>query len=128
LITDGREDPDAGESELICDTFEPRRQAIIAEFTSGDEKYDEPDEHTEYDFEALESLQRPIMALLQYQPSDRVTVKDAMEMIEWVDNRREKEGGDNHDGDEDENGTGDQGGNVGEDNLNQLCLNDEQRK
>ncbi|KAI3396802.1 hypothetical protein diail_11702 [Diaporthe ilicicola] len=92
---DGREDPDTGESELICDTFEPRRQTIIAEFTSGDEKYDEPDEHTDFDFEALKSLQRTIMALLQYQPSDRVTVKDAMEMIEWVDNRREKEGGDN---------------------------------
>lgn len=122
MATDGREDPDATESELICESFEPRRQAIIAEFTSGDEKYDEPDEHTGSDFEALKSLQRPILALLRYKPDDRATVTDAMGMIEWVDHRRGEEGGNGQDGDEDENGKEEQGNDMVEDNLNQLSL------
>lgn len=93
---DEQEDAPEGNWELIPDTFEPRRQAIITEFTSGDEKYDEPDEHIEYDYEALKSLQRPILALLQYKPDTRATVKDAMEMIEWIDYRREEEGDNDH--------------------------------
>ncbi|KAK7698664.1 hypothetical protein SLS64_012275 [Diaporthe eres] len=89
----GYENGDApeGDWELIPDTFEPRRQAIIAEFTSGDEKYNKPDEHTEYDFEALKSLQRPMQGLLQYEPNERATVKDALKLIEWIDHRRENE-------------------------------------
>lgn len=88
---------------MICDTFEPRRQKIMSEFTAGDEKYNEPDEHTEYDFEALKSLQRPMLALLEWEPSDRATIKDAMGMIEWVDHRRDN-GDDERDGEE-EDGT-----------------------
>ena len=128
MTTDGREDPDASESELICDTFEPRRKAIIGEFTSGDEKYDDPDEHTEYDFEALKSLQRTILALLRYEPKDRATVKDAMEMIEWIDHRREGEDGNDQDEDEGENGKGNQGEDMGEYNLKELSLDEDQSK
>lgn len=65
----------------------------MSEFTSGDEKDDEPDEHIEYDYEALKSLQTLILALLQYKPDTRATVKDTMGMIEWIDHRREEEGG-----------------------------------
>ncbi|KAI7788196.1 hypothetical protein LA080_012261 [Diaporthe eres] len=106
-------DAPKGDWELICDTFEPLRQAITAEFTSGDEKYDEPDEHTEYDFEALKSLRRPMQALLQYEPNERVIVKDALKMIEWIDYRRENECSEEAGKDEDEDDNKE--GNGGED-------------
>lgn len=114
MTTDENGDAPEGDWELICDTFEPRRQAITTEFTSGDEKYNEPDEHTEYDFEALKSLRRVMEALLQYEPNDRVTVKDALVMMEWIDHRRENDGDEEEGKDEyeDEN----KGENGGEDN------------
>lgn len=92
MTTDEQEDSAEGDRDLIRDTFEPRRQAIISEFTSGDEKYNDPDEHTEYDLEALISLQCPILALLKHEPKDRATVREAMNMIEWVDHRRGSDG------------------------------------
>lgn len=128
MATDGREDPDTTESELICESFELRRQAIIAEFTSGNEKYDEPDKHTGSDFKALKSLQCLILALLRYKPDDRATVTDAMGMIKWVDHRRGEEGANGQDGDEDENGRGEQGRDMVEDNLNQLSLDQDRHK
>ncbi|KAG6358804.1 hypothetical protein INS49_012323 [Diaporthe citri] len=106
-------DAPEGDWELIPDTFELRRQVITAEFTSGDEKYNIPDEHTEYDFEALKSLRRPMQALLQYEPSERATVKDALEMIEWIDHRRET--GDDEEEGEDEDEDKNEEGNGGED-------------
>lgn len=75
----------------------------MSEFTSGDERYDDPDEHTEYDFEALKSLQRLILALLRYEPKDRATVRGAIEIFEWVDHRREGNGDEEKTQDKDEN-------------------------
>lgn len=79
-----------GDSELIRNTFEPRCQEIFSEATKDDPDYG-PDEHTEYDCEALKCLLRPMLALLRYEPKDRTTVRDALEMIDWVDHRREGE-------------------------------------
>lgn len=107
MNTDEQGDAPEGDWELIPDTFEPRRQAIISEFNSGDEKYNEPDEHMEHDYEALKSLQRPISALLRYKPHERAMAKDALEMIEWIDHRRE-EGGNDHSENDDEDGKEDQ--------------------
>lgn len=67
----------------------------------------------EYDSEALKSLRRPMQALLQYEPNERVTVKDALKMIEWIDHRRENECGEEARKDEDEDDN--KGGNGGED-------------
>lgn len=61
----------------------------------------------EYDYEALKSLQRPILALLRYKPNERVTAKDSMEMIDWIDHRRE-EGVNDHSENDDEDGREDQ--------------------
>ncbi|KAJ0110288.1 hypothetical protein J7T55_000721 [Diaporthe amygdali] len=97
-----------GDSQLICDTFEPRRQAIILEFSRDDPKY-EPDEHTGYDFEALKSLRRPMLALLPFEPKHRATVRDSLEMIEWIDHRREDVGGDVHKEGEDDDREEDKG-------------------
>lgn len=88
-----------GDSELIQNTFEPRRQEIFSEVTKDDLDYG-PDEYTEYDCEVLKSLLRPMPALLRYEPNDRTTVRDALEMIEWLDHRRD--GGSNKDIEEDE--------------------------
>ncbi|KAL1849886.1 hypothetical protein Daus18300_013143 [Diaporthe australafricana] len=96
---DDRANSDLG---LIDNTFEPRRQAIISEISSGDEIYD-LDEHTEYDFESLKSLRRPMLALLQFEPEARATVKESLEMMEWVDHRREDQGGNDEDKDEEGN-------------------------
>ena len=90
-VTDRQSATSQGESELIHDTFEPRRQEIVSEFNRGDPKY-EVDEHTEYDLDALKSLHRIMLALLSYEPEDRAVATDALKMADWVDYRREDTG------------------------------------
>lgn len=82
-----------GDLELIHKTFEPRREEIFSQVTKDDpDSIYDPDEHTEYDCEALRSLFLLMLALLRYEPQDRTTIADALAMIEWVDHRREGDG------------------------------------
>lgn len=81
-----------GDSELIRNTFEPRRQEIFSEVSKDDPDYG-TDEYTEYDCEALKCLLLPMLGLLGYKPKARITVRDALKIIEWVNHRRESGGG-----------------------------------
>lgn len=49
-----------------------------------------------------------MLALLPFEPKDRAIVKDSLEMIEWIDHRREDDGGDVHNEGEDEDGEQDE--------------------
>lgn len=75
------------------DTFEVRRQSLVSTYTDEDEekswKYD-PDEHTDYDFECLKCLLRPMQELLRHDPENRISTKEAADLIEWADHRRVK--------------------------------------
>jgi hypothetical protein len=64
----------------------------------------EEDEHTDYDYEALECLRRVIFGLLQYEPEKRVEADVAVSWIreKWTDYRkleREEESEDEEDQD-----------------------------
>lgn len=54
-----------------------------------------------------------MQALLQYEPNQRATVKDALKLIEWIDHRRENKGGEEEGKGEDEDEN--EGENGGED-------------
>lgn len=75
------------EWELITDTFETRRQALISTYENSDDY--EKDEHTDYDFESLSQLLQPMQGLLRYEPEARITPAQASAMVEWQDHRRE---------------------------------------
>lgn len=65
----------------------------MSTYTDEDEekswKYD-PDEHTDYDFECLKFLLRPMQELLRYESESRISAKEAADLIEWTDHRRVK--------------------------------------
>lgn len=79
--------------EKFVDTFENRRQSLVSTYTDEDEekswKYDQ-DEHTDYDFECLKCLLRPMQELLRHEPESRIAAKEAADLIEWTDHRRVK--------------------------------------
>lgn len=67
-------------------------------------KYD-TDEHTEYDFESLKLLLRPMQELLRHEPDSRFSARQAADLIEWTDHRRvELEHADEHGGEPDQEG------------------------
>ncbi|KAI0809735.1 kinase-like protein [Xylaria sp. FL0064] len=76
--------------ELIIDTFEPRRKAIISSCEDKDGEY-EKDEYSEHDYAALESLLWVLKGLFQYQPEKRLSPREAISYIrsKWTDYRRE---------------------------------------
>ncbi|KAI0432299.1 kinase-like protein [Xylaria sp. FL1042] len=76
--------------ELIIETFEPRRNAIILSCEDEDGEY-EKDEHSEHDYAALESLLWVLKGLFQYKPEKRLSPREVISHIrsKWTDYRRE---------------------------------------
>ncbi|KFY89522.1 hypothetical protein V498_06426 [Pseudogymnoascus sp. VKM F-4517 (FW-2822)] len=76
--------------QLITDTFEPRRQAIIQQCEEKHLVY-RRDEYTDDDYEGLRCLLRPMIELLQYGPDKRVSLREALSYIDWVGHRTDME-------------------------------------
>lgn len=77
-------------SELLVDTFEASRQTLTSSCDGGNPNH-EPDEHTEYDCEALKYLLSVLQGLLRYEPEKRLGAREPLSLIQWVDYRRENE-------------------------------------
>lgn len=76
-----------GHRQVMADTFEEKRRAIIRNCQEGDE-YQE-DEYSDYDFESLRLLPLTISALLKWEPASRVSARQALSLLKWVDFRNE---------------------------------------
>ncbi|OBT72140.1 hypothetical protein VF21_08775 [Pseudogymnoascus sp. 05NY08] len=76
------------DEQLITDTFEPRRQAIIQQCEEVDRVY-QRDEYTDDDYEGLTCLLRPMVESMQYEPEKRVSLREALSYIDWVNHRVE---------------------------------------
>ncbi|OBT65037.1 hypothetical protein VE03_05250 [Pseudogymnoascus sp. 23342-1-I1] len=74
--------------QLITDTFEPRRLAIIKQCEEKHMVYWR-DDYTDVDYEGLKCLLRPMIELLRYEPHKRVSLREALSYIDWVDHRVE---------------------------------------
>lgn len=90
--TDGLRNAEANTPwEKFADTFENRRQSLFSTYTDDDEevswKY-ERDEYTDYDFQCLKCILRPMQELLRHEPEKRISAKEAADLIEWTDHRR----------------------------------------
>ncbi|KAH6637133.1 kinase-like domain-containing protein [Chaetomium tenue] len=105
-----KDDPDAGEDasvvppDLVTETFEPRRRAIMSACANDEQNEYEEDEHTPHDYEGLECLKRVILGLLQYEPEKRVGANVASSWITeaWTDHRRlEREAEGDEEGEDD---------------------------
>ncbi|KFY86618.1 hypothetical protein V500_07511 [Pseudogymnoascus sp. VKM F-4518 (FW-2643)] len=91
---------DGGE-QLITNTFEPRRQAIIQQCEEVEMVY-QRDEYTDDDYEGLKCLLRVMLGLLRYEPGERISVEEALSYIDWIDHRAEMEEADIEEADTEE--------------------------
>ncbi|KAH7144317.1 hypothetical protein B0J13DRAFT_607686 [Dactylonectria estremocensis] len=86
------EDSNKTSLEVMTETFEPRRKAIISSCDEEDGEY-EKDEYTDHDYAGLGSLLGVLQGLLQYQPDKRLSTREAASNIysAWTDYREELE-------------------------------------
>lgn len=71
--------------QRIEESLEIRRKRIISDCQDG-EKYTK-DEYSQYDFDRLKFLFRPMIELLRYEPEHRVSAQQALSYIDWIDYR-----------------------------------------
>lgn len=76
-----------GHRQRDGDTFEERRQLIIRKCQEDDEY--QMDEYSDYDFKSLRELSLAISSLLKWEPGSRVSAREALSHMEWVDYRSE---------------------------------------
>lgn len=75
----------------LVDIFEPRRNSIISIFEKNvtyEDGEDDDRKHRE-DYEALRTLLRPMVGLMQHEPAKRISVQEAASYIQWTDHWRE---------------------------------------
>lgn len=78
-----------------ADTFEPRRQKII-EKAEKNEQYANS-EYAEDDYQALRCLLNVLNGLLKHEPEKRISAREALAGIDWIDHWREERWGDGGD-------------------------------
>lgn len=77
--------------QRFADTFESCRQSLLSTYTDEDEEFSwkyEKYQYTDYDFECLKSVLRPMQELLRHEPEKRISAEEAAALIEWTDHRR----------------------------------------
>ncbi|RYP42012.1 hypothetical protein DL767_000643 [Monosporascus sp. MG133] len=74
--------------ELIQDTFEPRRKAIVNYCDTHPQIY-EKDNFSEVDFKGLNDLLKVMQGLMQHEPERRIPLQQAASYIQWKDYRRQ---------------------------------------
>jgi hypothetical protein len=83
---------------MISRTFESQRQNIIKRIEAN-QFYDISDA-TEDDYQALRALEGVMLGLLQFEPCNRISAREAASMIQWTDTWQEDNEQEDHQDDQ----------------------------
>lgn len=73
----------------LDEIFEPRREAIISK-SENSENYE--DDFAEDDYQGLKTLLDVMKGLMQHDPDERISAREAAARIKWVDHWQRQKG------------------------------------